>query len=113
MFYMKIIHYMLDKLQVLEVLLVQNAVRNVAVGKEALNNIYEGDDNIGVGYRALRDPRNSSRNIAIGTDCMRIKYDGNDCIAIGYDVLGGTSLSNDLIYIGNYHLTNLKVGIDQ
>ena len=79
-----------------------NAVRNVAVGKEALNNIYEGDDNIGVGYRALRDPRNSSRNIAIGTDCMRIKYDGNDCIAIGYDVLGGTSLSNDLIYIGNY-----------
>lgn len=74
---------------------------NIAIGKEAMQNVQTSFSNIGIGTAALQDDRNSNSNIAIGTYALLRNNASNNNIAIGnYTLVNNSSSAGHNIAIG-------------
>lgn len=78
-------HFRMDRGS-LEVL---NTGGSVLIGKEAgLNETYNSvNQNVGVGFQALKASTNSFNNVGIGSRALWSQADGNDNVAVGTDAL--------------------------
>jgi hypothetical protein len=87
------------------------ALRNTAVGSQALLNLTTGDDNIAIGLGALMGISDGSRNIGIGWTSNGNNYSGDDNIAIGYKAIYGdvNKTRERNIAIGNNALSDIAV----
>lgn len=68
---------------------VLNTGGSVLIGKEAgLNETYNSvNQNVGVGFQALKASTNSFNNVGIGSRALWSQADGNDNVAVGTDAL--------------------------
>jgi len=89
-------------------------VRNSRLGIGTIeNSILPGainEDNIAIGYNALRSNFKGVTNTAIGSYALSCNVYGSGNIAIGYQALAGNTVGHTNIGIGSYALYNSKGG---
>ena len=89
-----------------------NAQRNVGLGKDSLAALTSGDDNIGIGFDAGKSINSGYRNIAIGKYALDAMTTGYDNIGIGQHAGGTGSTNGGSIYVGtNAGKTNGSYGV--
>ena len=89
-----------------------NAQRNVGLGKDSLAALTSGDDNIGIGFDAGKSINSGYRNIAIGKYALDAMTTGYDNIGIGQNAGGTGSTMGGSIYVGtNAGKTNGSHGV--
>jgi hypothetical protein len=89
-----------------------NAQRNVGLGKDSLAALTSGDDNIGIGFDAGKSINSGYRNIAIGKYALDAMTTGYDNIGIGQHAGGTGSTNGGSIYVGtNAGKTNASYGV--
>ena len=76
------------------------ALKNVAVGSEALVGLTTGDGNVALGYKTLEDVNTGGSNIAIGNASGISLTDGDDNVAIGTNCLYNSTAVNKAVIIG-------------
>lgn len=76
------------------------ALRNNALGREALSNLTTGDDNIALGAATLTSLNTGSRNLAAGSGAMGLATSASDNLAIGHLALDNLLTGNANICIG-------------
>ena len=88
--------------------------RSVRAGEQALSKInldgYFTQDNVAVGYSALKANYQGGKNTAIGSQSLNCNIYGSGNSAVGSNALGGNTTGNGNVGIGNNTLLNNKVG---
>jgi len=79
-----------------------NALKNIAIGRTALNAITTGDENVAIGYNVLTENTTGSNNMAIGTGALLDNISGTGNSAIGYRSLYENTNGNYNSAIGSY-----------
>jgi hypothetical protein len=79
------------------------ATYNVAIGRNALNLVYNTPGNVGIGYQALAFV-SGSYNVAIGHQALNTTENNNYNIGIGYQA--GTSQSGNITSNNNIYINN-------
>lgn len=76
------------------------ALRNSALGKEALSSLTDGDDNLALGAASLTNLTTGSRNFAAGSGAMGLATSASDNVAIGHLALDNLLTGTANICIG-------------
>ncbi len=83
---------------------------NVAVGYNALKTNITGYDIIAIGHSALFSNTIGVGNVAIGKDALKLNTEGTDQVAIGYGALTLNTTGNFNAAVGSYALTANTIG---
>ena len=84
---------------------------NVAVGYEALRTLTTGGNNVAVGNSALTSSTISSNNVAVGYEALTTLTTGGDNVAVGYEALRTLTTGGNNVAVGNSAL-RLATGIE-
>lgn len=88
-----------------------NTGNSIFLGTEAgQNDDLSGRQNIGIGYRALRNNASGARNIAIGTGAMLLSTGGSTNVAIGDDAMAASTSGSNNVSIGTQTLFRNTTG---
>ena len=88
------------------------AVKNLAIGSNALCENTYGSLNTAIGYESLRNNVSGDRNTAVGVSALFTSSESSGCIAIGYKSLYSNSDGSSNIAVGNECLSSNTSGID-
>lgn len=81
---------------------------NVAIGKDSLNAITTGTNNIGIGVSTLLNA-SGNNNIAVGKNSLK-SLTGIGNLAFGFDTLGSLTTSDGFVAIGHMAADSVTVG---
>jgi hypothetical protein len=86
------------------------ASRNTAIGRSALNRLTTGWDNTAIGYESMFYNTSGNRNTALGLSSLYSNTTGVQNTALGYSSLGENTTGGQNSAVGNYSLATNTTG---